>query len=143
MPLVVSSYPPQRVGPMASRRWVPLALLMLSLCALSTQSSAQETSGVIRINVDLVQVDAIVNVLQLIPYRQKSARHLRHPRPAVSFHDGGMFRNETKAAKKVTCPLLREKPADYSAGFFCRAPSLRKSNGAVPGKYDQNPQCRP
>ena len=48
---------------MTTHRWVPLALLMVSLCALSTQSSAQETSpreGVIRINVDLVQVDAIV-----------------------------------------------------------------------------------
>jgi VWFA-related protein len=48
---------------MAMHRWIPLALLMVSFCALSTQSSAQEASsqeGVIRINVNLVQVDAIV-----------------------------------------------------------------------------------
>lgn len=40
-----------------------MVLLMASLCALSTQSSAQESpsqEGVIRINVNLVQVDAIV-----------------------------------------------------------------------------------
>ena len=48
---------------MTTCRWLVLTVLFAPLCALATRSSAQQTTpseGVIRINVSLVQVDAIV-----------------------------------------------------------------------------------
>src|SRR6478672_4291921 len=48
---------------MTTYRWPVLTVLFALLCALATRSSAQQTAapeGVIRINVNLVQVDAIV-----------------------------------------------------------------------------------
>jgi VWFA-related protein len=48
---------------MWTHRWIPLGALLVLCCVLVTASPAQQTppsEGVIRINVDLVQVDAIV-----------------------------------------------------------------------------------
>ena len=48
---------------MAAYRRIPIVMALGSICVLSAQFAAQQTpapEGVIRINVNLVQVDAIV-----------------------------------------------------------------------------------